>query len=77
MVTERSSKDIAKAKLAKLMVKHFTPEGRKERRGSVARSGIRIDLLHGEGKRDGLLFFPKEAAERYIEKQKILGLTSC
>jgi hypothetical protein len=31
MVTERSSKDIAKAKLAKLMVKHFTPEGRKER----------------------------------------------
>jgi hypothetical protein len=31
MVTNRSSKDTAKAKLAKLKAKHFTPEGRKER----------------------------------------------
>ena len=31
MVTERSSKDTAKAKLAKLKAKHFAPESRKER----------------------------------------------
>jgi REP-associated tyrosine transposase len=29
MVTKRSSKDIAKAKLTKLKAKHFTPEGRR------------------------------------------------
>jgi hypothetical protein len=31
MVTKRSSKDIAKAKLAKLKTKHFTPKGREQR----------------------------------------------
>lgn len=38
--------------------------------GSVARSGIRIDLLHEEGKRGRATFLPKEAAERYLEKTK-------